>query len=284
MEHHILNLGAGVQSTALALMSHKGEIQKFTVAIFADVGDEPDEVYRHLEWLTKEVSPSFPVLVRSKGVKLSESLVSGINGLQRCASIPAFTAENESNPSGLVRRQCTSEFKVAVVEKAIRNDILGLKKAQRWPKGRIVHQYFGLSFDEGRRVSRVQARMIDSGHSHAHFPLYDLQMTRKDCERWLEKYMLPHKVPRSACVFCPYKSNEEWRRLRDNDPEGWKKAVAVDRSIRDKDSVCCRGLKSKLYLHRSCVPLDQADIEEPQTPYDQYKFSFVNDCEGMCGL
>jgi hypothetical protein len=264
-------------------MSHKGQIQKFTVAIFADVGDEPDEVYRHLEWLTKEVSPSFPVIVRSKGVKLSESLVSGINGTKRFASIPAFTDNPSGSDGGMTKRQCTSEFKVAVVEREIKRQILKLKPKQRWPKDVVVHQYFGLSFDEGRRVSRVRARMSE-WHSVPHFPLYDLQMTRKDCERWLEKYMLPHKVPRSACVFCPYKSNEEWRRLRDNDPEGWKKAVAVDRSIRDKDSVCCRGLKSKLYLHRSCVPLDQADIEEPQTPYDQYKFSFVNDCEGMCGL
>lgn len=78
---HILNLGAGVQSTALYLMFYlamvlRGEVQcsdwafaaimtlseaqkqwladtfpKLDYAIFADTMDEPDAVYAHLEWL-----------------------------------------------------------------------------------------------------------------------------------------------------------------------------------------------------------------------------------------
>jgi hypothetical protein len=47
---HILNLGAGVQSTTLYLMGCRGEIH-VDVAIFADTGDEPKAVYAHLEWL-----------------------------------------------------------------------------------------------------------------------------------------------------------------------------------------------------------------------------------------
>jgi hypothetical protein len=48
-EVHILNLGADVQSTTLYLMACAGEIH-FDVAIFADTQDEPQVVYRHLEW------------------------------------------------------------------------------------------------------------------------------------------------------------------------------------------------------------------------------------------
>ncbi|NBW19669.1 MAG: hypothetical protein EBR82_68020 [Caulobacteraceae bacterium] len=51
MKTHILNLGAGVQSTALYLMSLDGEVQKFDAAIFADTQEEPEDVYRHLEWM-----------------------------------------------------------------------------------------------------------------------------------------------------------------------------------------------------------------------------------------
>lgn len=39
-EFHILNLGAGVQSTALYLMSMRGEAPKFDCAIFADTQEE----------------------------------------------------------------------------------------------------------------------------------------------------------------------------------------------------------------------------------------------------
>jgi len=50
-EYHVLNLGAGVQSTTLYLMSMSGEVRPFDVAIFADTGEEPQAVYKHLEWL-----------------------------------------------------------------------------------------------------------------------------------------------------------------------------------------------------------------------------------------
>jgi len=41
-EYHILNLGAGVQSTALYLMDLDLELEhQFDCAIFADTGDEP---------------------------------------------------------------------------------------------------------------------------------------------------------------------------------------------------------------------------------------------------
>ena len=47
----ILSLGAGVQSTCLALMAAKGEVTPMPdAAIFADT-HEPKEVYEHLDWL-----------------------------------------------------------------------------------------------------------------------------------------------------------------------------------------------------------------------------------------
>jgi 3'-phosphoadenosine 5'-phosphosulfate sulfotransferase (PAPS reductase)/FAD synthetase len=55
----VLSLGAGVQSTTLALMIEKGEIPMVDAAIFADTGAEPKEVYTHLEWLKKQLS--YPV-------------------------------------------------------------------------------------------------------------------------------------------------------------------------------------------------------------------------------
>ena len=48
----VLSLGAGVQSTTLALMVEKGEIPMVDCGIFADVGAEPKAVYEHLDWLT----------------------------------------------------------------------------------------------------------------------------------------------------------------------------------------------------------------------------------------
>lgn len=47
----VLSLGAGVQSTAVLLMSATGELPKLDAAVFADTQWEPKAVYEHLEWL-----------------------------------------------------------------------------------------------------------------------------------------------------------------------------------------------------------------------------------------
>jgi 3'-phosphoadenosine 5'-phosphosulfate sulfotransferase (PAPS reductase)/FAD synthetase len=46
----VISLGAGVQSTTLLLLAHRGELPGGPVdyAIFADTGWEPAGVYRHL--------------------------------------------------------------------------------------------------------------------------------------------------------------------------------------------------------------------------------------------
>jgi 3'-phosphoadenosine 5'-phosphosulfate sulfotransferase (PAPS reductase)/FAD synthetase len=57
---HILSLGAGVQSSTLALMAAAGEVTPMpAAAIFADTQDEPASVYRWLDWLEKQLP--FPV-------------------------------------------------------------------------------------------------------------------------------------------------------------------------------------------------------------------------------
>jgi hypothetical protein len=83
---NVLNLGAGVQSTAVYLLAVEGRI-KIDHAIFADTGEEPAAVYDHLRWLQSLNGP--PILVRTAG-KLGDDLIHGRNGGKRFASIPAF--------------------------------------------------------------------------------------------------------------------------------------------------------------------------------------------------
>ena len=54
-----LSLGAGVQSSTLALMIAHGELEPVDAAIFADTGWEPKKVYAWLDWLEKQLP--FPV-------------------------------------------------------------------------------------------------------------------------------------------------------------------------------------------------------------------------------
>ena len=57
---HYISLGAGVQSSTMALMAAAGELTPMPeAAIFADTGSEPATVYRWLDYLEKKLP--FPV-------------------------------------------------------------------------------------------------------------------------------------------------------------------------------------------------------------------------------
>ena len=275
---NVLNLGAGVQSTTLYLMMHFDELPKVDVAIFGDTQSEPVAVYKHLKWLQSLNDP--PILIRSTG-SLAENLRSGVNSTgQRFVSIPAFTAvdqriRKDDFKIGIVRRQCTSEYKLKPVERAIRRELLGREKGERIGKHVKINQWFGISADEAGRAKRIQANM--KAPWYPVFPLIQLGMTRKDCIEWL-RGRVPHETPRSACVFCPYKSDDEWLRLKES-PEDWDAAVRTDESIRDSESRCTKHMEHKMYLHRSCVPLVQVQFN----PRNDKVVSFSTECVGMCG-
>jgi len=270
----ILNLGGGVQSTTLYLMALRGEIAPIDCAIFADLGEEPKSVYAHMEWLKSLGGPTIHVV--SAGI-LGNDLVKGVNSKgRRFASIPAFTAQNEGEPLGIVRRQCTSDYKIAPIERFIRRELLGLAKGQRI-KTKLT-QIFGISLDEAGRATRIKSNCPH--WSEPEFPLCDKMMTRADCVKWLKTFGIPHTVPRSACVFCPYKSNHEWLLLRETDPEGWARAVEIDDALRVEGTVCNRNLNEKLYIHKSCRPLKEVHLTDGERGQSAFNF----ECEGGCAL
>lgn len=219
MKLRILNLGAGVQSTALFAMITDGDLPAVDYAIFADVGDEPQAVYRHLEFLKTIGGPEI-ITVRASETSLGDNLIHGINSTgQRHVAIPTHLAIG-GQPSAMGRRQCTAEYKIKPIEKEIRR-LLGVPKGGRLKADDHVTQIFGLSFDEPRRVARVKDQFVARRGWAAEFPLFDDFTTRQDCAAYLQKRFPAMHVPRSACVFCPYRSDDEWIHLRDTDPEGF---------------------------------------------------------------
>ena len=267
-EIHILSLGAGVQSTALYLLAMDGEFH-LDAAVFADTGDEPQAVYRHLEWLKSLNGPR--IWTRSKG-RISDDLARGMYSTgQRFASVPFFT-KSADGEIGMAQRQCSKEYKVEVVNRCIRRDIIGLKPRARVPKDLAVHQYFGISLDEARRSIGIRKRC-----KTPHFPLIEKGWTRADARRYLEG-RVPHEVPRSACVYCPYHNDAEWMEIRKN-PDDWALAVRVDARLRDKGTIVNRGIDGQLFAHRSCVPLEDVKFK-----HEQQRNMFNSECEGVCGV
>lgn len=281
---NILNLGAGVQSTTLYLMSLRRDepefVPVFDYAIFADTQEEPKAVYDHLQWLKSLGGP--PIIEATIG-KLGDDLARGVHSTgQRFASVPFFTKKTGDEREGRTRRQCTREYKLDVIDRVIRRQILGLQPRQHFPKNVRVRQYMGLSFDEPGRIVKVQARYQGITWADPCFPLFDLEMTRRHCQSYLEG-IVPHQVVRSACVFCPFRSNAELRSLRDTDPESWARALEIDEALRTPGNIVNRTMDAEMYVHRSCKPLREAPIDTPESRGEQYTFGFYQECEGICG-
>ena len=300
-EYRVLNLGAGVQSSALFLMIARGLVEPVDYAIFADTQDEPKAVYHHLRWLKNQrFGPE--VLTRTVG-RLGDDLVQGTNSTGgRFAAVPFFTKhrvdkpiawDEEGNPSewksteehGMTRRQCSKEYKTDVINRVIREEIVGLKRGQRWPKGKVqVVQYFGISLDESGRAFRIKERFRkEQNHYIPVFPFLEHVIlgrkgwTRAEIKQWLEP-LVPHLTPRSACVYCPFHDDEEWKNIR-SVPEDWARAVEIDRALRTPGSVVNRKMNAEMYAHRSCIPLEDVEFKNE----NQFNM-FTGECEGLCGV
>jgi len=260
---HVISLGAGVQSSTMALMAAHGEISPMPkCAIFADTQDEPESVYKWLDWLEKELP--FPVHRVTKGSLSKKVLGNYVSkaGRRTTISIPFFMAGGGHSP-----RQCTSTYKVHPIDREI-------TRQMRDSNVRTCVKWIGISLDEVHRMKPSRRSTVEH-----RWPLIDNRISRNDCLLWMKKHGYP-EPPRSACVYCPYHSDTEWRRLRDSEPDEFAKAVQLDRDFRDHINEL--GWKDKAYLHRSLVPLDQVDFSTDEDHGQQVMFG--NECEGMCGV
>lgn len=265
---NILSLGAGVQSSTVLLMSCRGVLPKLDGAIFADTGWEPPAVY---DWLENVLEPAaekadIPIHRCSKGNIRADALRSRLHydkeKNERWASMPMFT----DNPKfGMLRRQCTKEYKIDPVQQTLRT----LSKGK---KGAPVTLWFGISSEEKRRMRFSKVRWIE----HYYPLIFGLERPwhRQDCLRWMKAQGFPI-APRSACLGCPYHSDEEWAAIKIV-PALWNDVVEFDASIRNM-----AGTTSNVYLHRSLKPLHMVDLESLE---DKGQQNWLNECEGMCGV
>lgn len=257
--HRFLSLGAGIQSSALLLMAHHGEVDPIDAAIFADTGAEPRQVYAWLWELASIVD--VPIYITSAGDLRDDVLRSALEGAR--ASNPPFYAGG-----GQLRRKCTRDYKVRPLRREVRR-LIGAGRRGGIPDGVHVEQWMGISWDE---IHRMKAS-TDSWITHR-FPLCEMRITRAACLEWMAVKGYP-EPPKSACTFCPYTSDRRWRQIKESDPTSWADAVRVDRVIRE-------GLdgSGKAYLHRSELPIDSAPLGSDQGDL----WSWRDECDGLCGV
>jgi len=265
---HVISLGAGVQSSVMSLMAARGLIKPMpAAAIFADTQDEPAAVYVWLDWLEKQLP--FPVIRTSRG-KLSElasrvrtSKKTGLTYLK--PGIPAYTLYDDHRKPGRMFRQCSMTVKIELIQREAKK-LAG--------KGRKIVTWIGISTDEPDRIKPSQDNRI----THR-WPLIEdeVMMSREACLKWAAENNLP-TPPRSACIYCPFHSDEEWLRIRSESESEFQFAVDFEKRLQAATKQCSR-LESVPYLHNSRVPLDQVkfDAKRPKAKHQA-------PCQGICGV
>lgn len=251
----VLSFGGGVQSTSLILLALEGSI-KIDAAVFADTKWEPVAVYEHVERIRSLCnSVGFPFHVVSAGSLREASL------RERSRTAIPMHLKKPDGSHAMSRRSCTRDFKIRVVQRKVR-EILGGST-----RNKFVDMVLGISLDE------AAARMTDSRISWASnvYPLVDLGWRRNNCEDINAERGFA--APRSACIACPFRSDEHWLLLtpqeRDEacDYEDAAKAVNV--------------LDADVFLHKSRKPL--RDVFDSLEENAWRNPSMTDDeCSGFC--
>lgn len=276
--------GMGTQSLAMYLMSSVGILPRFDYSIFVDTGKEKPRTYEVVGWLNKWRKKNNGIsFVIIKWKNLYRDLMKENSEGDRFSSIPAFT-RNEDGSKGMLKRQCTNEYKIEQINKKVK-ELQGKTGNQRFDK---FYNYIGFSLDELGRISvpriakeiRVypfcnyeRDRKIGKYTENRFFK--GRGITRGQLRDWLldNNYPDPGK---SSCIFCPYGQNSEWRELK-KDPKIWRNVVRIDENIRDGTK---KGINSPCYLHRSLKPIDEVDLDES----NDTQLDLFENCNGVCHI
>ena len=296
-----LLLGAGVKSSAVYILASLKDprVPRVDYAVFADTGDEPEGVYRHLERLTawgKERNGP-PIEQVSMDAKLS--VLMAISWIP----IPAFT-RRDNGKIGMLRRECTHEAKLKPINSLARQK-LGLKFHEKAGADRRALAIIGIASGETARVSDSKEAWNDHD-----YPLIRANLSRTDARNICAGAGFTN-VQKSACVYCPFQGKLTWQRRAREHPEDLRKAIAVDDAIRDPtkrtptlnlepDDAAGRratgvktgqnryGIQSQdIFCHRSCIPLREIDFNsQPTLPGiegEDEPDDWTNECTGACG-
>lgn len=251
----ILSCGAGMQSSALHLMSCENAMAKkrgeppvwpkvpiYDISIFCDLGFEPPWVTKQVEFLEKAGRSCGVPLVILKSPLYSDFMENF--GKRRTISIPWWTIRDDGHKSKMPRN-CTIDYKVELISKYVRWELLGYKKGQRLrEEDKKAHEmHMGFSAEEARRCKENPNPMFVNK-----FPLVEMGLVRADNYAYIrDVWGLETKA--SACTFCPFHKNYFFKYLKENEPEQFSQVVGMDELLRDKNPK--PPMDSDLFISRS---------------------------------
>lgn len=242
----VFSYGGGVQSTAVLVLSAQGKLP-YTHFIFANVGDDTENP-QSLDYIEKYARPfaekhGLYIIEVKREAKdednstLYKHLLNSNSGI----AIPMFVNRVP------LKRKCTSEWKIAVIDKFMRTYANASKKRKK-PVG------VGISLDEYKRMRKND----DTKATIVEYPLIDLRLTRDDCLDIIKDAGLP-PPPKSSCWFCPYKKISEWKNLKEESPDLFRKAIALEKKLVNQiyDDAAAFLTQKKMFLEEAVLAYEE---------------------------
>lgn len=255
---NVISLGAGKQSSYMLLTALEGAYKLMPdFAIFSDTGCEPDYVYSYVTWLKDFVKNkyNFDIVIVSTG-NIVEDTLNYLEGKRsRVAALPLRLSGN----GGLIMRQCTNDYKIAPLRKylqSIRNE----SKIRLW---------IGVSLDEIERIKDSSVKYIEN-----YYPLIEKQIRIDRIIHWFSENRM-REPGKSACLICPFHSDNYWKMFKKQFPDEFEKACQFDDAIRNYPN-----LKRQTYLSKHLKPLREIDFSMQPSLFPE----LIEECNGLCGL
>lgn len=264
----ILSCGAGMQSTALALIScaqtwggiRYPEVPRYDAVIFCDLSIEPAWVTEQVQFIERACrNAHIPFYILQSD--LYQDYMDNF-GKKRVPGMPFWTLDEEDKPGRIGRRACTVDFKILMIQKFVRSYLLGYRPHQRLRDEDVgAHElHIGFSKEEASRSFPSHHRMFQNK-----FPLIEMGWERKDTYRYnLEVWGLDSKA--SACLICPFHKNYFFQHIKHNFPADYDSVVRFDDMLEQRQPHS--QIKNRIFLSRArkrIRDLTPADCDDAQT-------------------
>jgi len=215
-----LSHGMGVNSTALMLLL-LDEGREFET-VFVDHGGDYPETYDYADYLVEQ------------GYEIT-TLKPSVSWKGKWDNIYDYFYFHKSIP--LIRyRICTDKFKIQTFNKFVETPCV---------------IYLGYDWGETKRAYKPKYKRRKKGIEYQ-YPLIDERINRSTCINIIQDHNL--KVPpKSGCWFCPFQKLSDWKRLRDNYPDLFKKAMDLEERAlnhRGKVGLLCNGRRTLSGLYQ----------------------------------
>lgn len=213
---NIVSFGGGTNSAALSVGLYQHGIAVDLIT-FADTGAEQPHTYQFIDtingWLFAHGMPGI-------------TTVQNVDCNGNRFSLEMECLQSHTLPSiAYGHKRCSQKHKIAPQEKFCNNY---QPCREVWKRGERVTRFIGYDAGEVRRYEHSRKFNLADRKYQNRYPLIeDWHWSRDDCIRIIQTAGLP-QPGKSSCFFCPSMKRQEIEALKQQYPDLYKRAIAME--------------------------------------------------------